>query len=155
MFNVTVQDVFYSTTMVAPIVRGNFSVDPNQWYFVRIEVMRGDTDQAHEKVSSITINGDNVGSCNPSGSGDCTFFDCPFENQTNQADHLKVTSIRSVGELIDIELSYSSQVDIDMSCYCDYLTGTCGKRQYFPSGAPIVHTFAAARVTLIPHPQGK
>ena len=76
--------------------------------------MRTDTDQPTEKVSNIEMNSERFGSCNPDGRlNECTFYDC---SRKNHGDYLTRQDIRSSGGQIDIELTFSTDVNSGPSC---------------------------------------
>ena len=108
---IPVQGTFYSTASVAPVISGTINVLPNTLYKVKIEVARTDTDDANEKVSSIILNGENFGSCNPNGQA-CnppTYYDCKY---VNHGDSLTTQTVQSSDEQITIELHYSDEVEM-------------------------------------------
>ena len=138
---VTVQRLF-PTANHPPILRGTLTVVPNQEYLVKIEAMSSDMDSSSEYISSITMNGNNFGSCY-AGKHDCTFYDCSIPKNGHS---LHPTTIQSTSANIDIKLTYTSQVNLKL-CYCNTTAGTCSKHQS-ESNTPL--QYAAALVTLIP-----
>ena len=55
----------------------NINVVPDIDYYMQIEVLRNDLGDNGERVSKITVDGVDVGDCDPDGGDyDCTFFDC-------------------------------------------------------------------------------
>ena len=89
---------------------------PNQWYRVKLEVMRTDMDTKDEKVSDIRVNGRSIGGCNPIGRDDCSFYDCS-SNENEFGDHIADTILRSNEKgLMKFELDYSREHDIKLNC---------------------------------------
>jgi hypothetical protein len=53
------------------------AITSGEIYSVQVEVLRNDLGSASERVTSIYIDGMDLGGCNPDGGDyDCTFFDC-------------------------------------------------------------------------------
>ena len=140
------QQIFTSSTITGPVVRGTLNVVPHQRYAVQIEIIRGDLDTApDERVSSITLNGNNFGSCFPGGPVDCSWYDCSI---SNSGFRFTGTTIQSSNGRIDVRLTYTSGVNYDPGCYCDPINALCQKGNSSTLQNAVLST-AAARVTLI------
>ena len=121
---------------------GTINVTPNLLYNVKVEVLRNDLGDAHEKLSQISFDGINFGECNPPGDDyACDFFDCK--------SGLQKTEISSTTGNINVALTY---VGHSHDCNCNKKTWDCsaekGRKGHNPGHkSPMI---AAARVTLTP-----
>ena len=115
--SVEVQKIAWSSTRIAPRLDLTMYTTPNQWFRLKIEVMRTDTDDRDEKVSDVKINGRSIGACNPDGEANkCTFHDCSL-NKNVLGDYLADTILRSNEEgRWKFELEYSHTVDAKPEC---------------------------------------
>ena len=117
------------------------NVLPGTEYSIKVEVLRNDLGQEAEKVSRITLNGRNIGDCNPDEEDyDCTFFDC---SQT-----ISTKSISFTNRSIVASLTYEGH---SWDCDCDKETWECAKED---TKTRPKHFFdpmlAVAKITLTP-----
>ena len=112
-------------------------VVPSLDYNINVEVLRNDLGGQDEKVSTITLNGVNIGNCNPDG-GDynCTFFDCKAS--------IEKETISSKNGSILASLTFEGH---SRDCDCNKQTWNCSKENTVPGLAPMT---AVARVILSP-----
>jgi hypothetical protein len=112
------------------------------WYDLKVEILRNDLGGAHERVSSIKLDGTTVGSCNPDGGDyDCTFYDC--ESAVTQKRYTPASNT------IDVELIYTGH---SHDCDCDTSNWQCSKENTVAGRTAMT---AVARLTLTPlTPQG-
>ena len=112
-------------------------VRPDIVYSIKIEVLRNDLGDFSEKVSSIALNGEFIGDCNPDGGDyDCTFFDC--------ARTLSTKRISSINGSIFASLTYHGY---SWDCDCNKETWQCAKEETKPGFSPMT---AVAKITLTP-----
>ena len=110
-------------------------------YYLKIEVLRNDLESDDERVSKITIDGVEVGDCNPDGGDyDCTFFNCQ--------DSLQYQVVSSINGSISVAFTYEGH---SWDCDCNKETWTCSKENTVKGLTPMT---AVARITLTPYLQG-
>ena len=119
----------------------HIKVEPDVDYYMKIEVLRNDLGDSGERVSKITIDGVNVGDCDPDGGDyDCTFFDCQ--------DSLEYQIISSMNGSLSVGFTYEGH---SWDCDCDKETWICSKENTISGRSPMT---AVARITLTPYLQG-
>ena len=127
MFN-----TFYSTTADGPVITETINVIPDQTYFVKIAIAGIDLSSSGEYVSSITMNGENFGSCGGNCDTCCsTWFDCS-NDVYGLGRVLTKNTVKSSNGRIDIQLTYTSTVGC---CRCNWQN---------------IQVQALANITLIP-----
>ena len=115
----------------------SIKVEPDVDYYMKIEVLRNDLGDSGERVSKITIDGVNVGDCDPDGGDyDCTFFDCKAS--------IEKETISSKNGSILASLTFEGH---SRDCDCNKQTWNCSKENTIPGLAPMT---AVARVILSP-----
>ena len=120
-----------------PTYESVINVVPNVQYQLQVEVLRNDLSSSDEKVSRITLNGVEIGDCNPDGGDyDCTFFDCH--------DTIRNKTISSTNGLIPVVLTYQGH---SWDCDCDKETWICSRESSIAGRTPMT---AVARFTLTP-----
>ena len=111
-----------------PLISQDITVTANQFYNVQLEVMLTDLDSSSE-YADISINGINVGRCNPSsGQGSCNWYTCT----------LSPSQVSSTNTILTIQLQYSSAVNDFAVCTFEGHTGhavarvtlTAGKKEH-------------------------
>ena len=113
------------------------NVVPNLDYYLKIEVLRNDLQSYDERVSKITIDGHDVGNCNPDGKDyDCTFYDC--------RDSIQYEVVSSNTGLMSVAFTYEGH---SWDCDCDKQTWTCKKENTVSGLTPMT---AVARIKLTP-----
>ena len=123
------------------VVTGTATVIPGVTYHVKTEILRNDLGHSHEKVTSILVDGIELGECNPDGGDyDCTFFDC-FSAQSH--------TVTATSTQLQFALSYQGH---SWDCDCDTTTWesgdtSCSKESTIASRSPMT---AVARFTLTP-----
>jgi len=121
------------------VVTGTATVIPGVTYHVKTEILRNDLGSSHEKVSSIRVDGYELGECNPDGGDyDCTFFDC-FSAQSH--------TVTATSTQLQFALSYQGH---SWDCDCDTTTWesgdtSCSKESTIAGRSPMA---AVARFTL-------
>ena len=106
-----------------PLIEQSITVTPNIIYHVKIEVMLTDLD-LNTEYADISINGNNVGRCNPnSGQGSCDWYTCILS-------HTEATSTNSH---LTIQLEYNN-VYYDDKCTYDGHTAHAIARVTLTSG---------------------
>ena len=119
----------------------NINVIPDVDYYMQIEVLRNDLGDNGDRVSKITIDGVDIGDCNPDGGDyDCTFFDCQ--------DSLEYQIVSSTNGSISVSFTYEGH---SWDCDCDKETWICSKESTISGRTPMT---AVARITLIPYLPG-
>ena len=112
------------------------NIVPNVRYHLQVEVLRNDLASSSERVSRITLDGVNIGDCNPDGADyDCTFFDC---HNTIRTKHIFTNGS------IPVSLTYQGH---SWDCDCDKETWMCSRESSIPGRTPMT---AVARFTLTP-----
>ena len=100
------QQVFLGPdTVRGPLVVGSLTASPNVLYLASVEVVRTDLNDYHKFVS-ITINGEDFGTCNPTGSDDCSWARC--STYTYNGRYNKAISSPTGNFTIRAQFSYSS-----------------------------------------------
>ena len=113
--------VFTDSTTTAPIIQENINVIPHQRYLIDVEIVITDT-ESHDEYADITLDGNNVGRCNPSlADHTCTWHSC---NATNHHGHVERQGITSTNGVIAFEAKYSRAVNQATTCTMDGATGT-------------------------------
>ena len=113
-------DTVHSTTVMAstspsngPLITQGITVSANEAYDVQVEVMLTDLNSASE-YADISINGNNVGRCNPSsGQGSCDWYNCT----------ISPSQVTPTTTTLTIQLQYSSAVNDFAVCSSDGQTG--------------------------------
>ena len=119
----------------------NINVVPDIDYYMQIEVLRNDLGDNGERVSKITVDGVDVGDCDPDGGDyDCTFFDCQ--------DSLEYQIVSAINGSISVSFTYEGH---SWDCDCDTETWSCSKESTISGRTPMT---AVARITLIPYLPG-
>ena len=112
-------------------------------YRVNVEVLQGGLESIDAKVSSIKLNGKDLGGCNPTGSDfSCSFQTCHFDGDKNE--------IISLTGKMNIVLRFTHAAHF---CDCDEITWECSPiKRSNESGDVAGRTgfIAVARVTLTP-----
>jgi hypothetical protein len=122
--------------------KGTITVTPNRPYMAKYEVLRSDLGDSDEKVKEVTLDGQNIGGCQPPG-GDylCDFWQCPSP--------LNDRVITSGSGTIAVDMVYQGQ-SYDCDCRKDATPANwkC-KKQGSNSNYP-TKVSAAGRFTLSP-----
>ena len=112
---------------VGPLIEQTITVTPNIIYNVKIEVMLTDLDSSSE-YADISINGNNVGRCNPVGigyeAGSCRWYTCT----------ISPTEATSTNSYLMIRLQYSPDVESVTPCTYDGQTWHAVARVTLTSG---------------------
>eukprot|EP00964_Phaeocystis_antarctica_P075587 scaffold46657_cov71-Phaeocystis_antarctica.AAC.2 len=123
-------------------VTATAAVIPGVTYHVKTEILRNDLgDGRSEMVTSILVDGVELGGCNPDGGDyDCTFFDC-FSAQSH--------TVTATSTQLQFALSYQGH---SWDCDCDTTTWesgdtSCSKESTIAGRSPMA---AVARFTLTP-----
>ena len=117
---------------------GVTTVVPHLKYEIKVEVLRNDLAGDWEKVSAITVNGVNIGECNPDGTDDdCTFYDCNSS--------LTQTTVSSQNDFIKVVLHYEGH---SSDCDCNKDTWECVKEDANEEDPTFISMIAVARITL-------
>ena len=107
MLGLHVQQVFLGPDAVAgPRVVGSLAASPNVLYLASVEVVRTELDAASEFVN-ITINGEDFGICNPTGSNDCSWALCSDYTSNGRYNR----AISSATGSFTITAQFSDEVD--------------------------------------------
>jgi hypothetical protein len=134
--------LYLGETSYKNVVEGYIEASPGERYYLKMEVLMSDIGEVHEKVESVTINGQSMGECNPRGGDyECIFFKCPAE--------MEVTVPRD-GK-VNIKAKY---VGNSHDCNCNLTTLQCSDERSSRPG----HTFpvrAMVRFTMTPKDLGE
>ena len=104
---IPVQQIFLGQDAVSkPLVVGSLAASPNVLYLASVEVVRADLDASSE-FASITINGEDFGTCNPTGSNDCSWALCSDYTSNGRYNR----AISSATGSFTITAQFSDQVD--------------------------------------------
>ena len=96
-------------------IQGTIDVRPNISYALEVELLRTDLD-AESENAEIFVDGESIGTCNPSGGqGDCTFFKC---SQMNHGQNVPVKTVTSKSGVIHFQANYSSEVGSGSGLSC-------------------------------------
>ena len=96
-----------------PLITQGITVSANETYDVQVEVMLTDLDSSSE-YADISINGNNVGRCNPSfGQSSCAWYNCT----------ISPSQVTPTTTTLTIQLQYSSAVNAIGVCSSDGQTG--------------------------------
>ena len=108
----------------------------NTGYEIQIEILKNDLGKDDKKVTSIKVDGKDIGDCYPSVYDEtCGFYDCSL--------HLKSKYIFSPTGVIHVEMYYSRH---SQKCGCDIETFNCDRLN---KKRPQIKT--AAKITLTPN----
>ena len=98
--------LFGADAVSGPMVNGSLVASPNVSYLANVEVVRTDLDASSEYVN-ITINGEDFGTCNPSGTNDCTWANCSDYTSNGRYN----TAISSPDGTFTISAKFSTEVN--------------------------------------------
>ena len=113
-----------NTPSNGPLIEKTITVTPNISYHVKIEVMLNDLDASHE-YADISINGNNVGRCNPYFlPNNCAWYTCT----------ISPTEATSTTSDLTIRLQYSQYVYTSSKCTYNGQTGNAVARVTLTSG---------------------
>ena len=108
--------VYTDGTTAQDVQTGTATVVPGATYTIKTEILRNDLGSADERVTSILVDGVELGGCNPDGGDyDCTFFDCSSTAETH--------TITPTSNELHFELHY---VGHSWDCDCDTTTWESG-----------------------------
>jgi len=121
---------------------GTANVTAGVTYDIKTEILRNGLGSASERVTKISVDGHQLGGCNPNGKDDdCTFFDC-FSPQSR--------SVTATSDQLQFELNY---VGHSWACDCDTTTWESGDESCSPKEDTVAgrtSMTAVARFTLTP-----
>ena len=107
MLGLLVQQVFLGPDAVqGPLVVGSLAASPNVLYLASVEVVRTDLDSSSEYLN-ITINGEDFGTCNPTGSNDCSWALCSDYTSNGRYNR----AISSPDGAFTVRAQFSDEVD--------------------------------------------
>lgn len=118
------------------LVSKTYTVKRGATYVVqKFEVLRNDLGGASEKVTSIKVNGVELGECNPDGGDyDCTYFDCQ-----------KTHTFSTTSTQLTVQMTLTGH---SWDCDCDTTTWECSKEDTWEGRTPRTPVTSVARITL-------
>ena len=107
-----------------PLILQNVTTEASTWYDMHVEIMLTDLNSASE-YTDISINGVNVGQCNPSScQGCCTWYNCT----------ISPSRFYSASTFLTVQLQYSYAVNDFAVCSYNGYTGHAVARVTLTAG---------------------
>jgi hypothetical protein len=107
-----------------------------QAYSIQFEILQCDLGGSSERVTGVTLDGVELGACNPTGGDyDCTFYTCPLDS--------KSSVFTATASTVDVDVRLSGH---SWDCDCDTTTWECSEQGKIGGRTPVT---MAARFTLI------
>ena len=111
-------------------------------YEATIQILHLEVRNSSREVTSIVIDGHNLGACYPNGVSNCEFYNCSGEIHSINGTR---TIIEPKNKTIGLEIHYRDPVENGSSCFCKTSDDSCSKSVVSQDSFPVT---AIARVML-------